>query len=306
MSVSGEGQQRRSGTLALNIRGWGHGQVGPTAQRDLGDSPADGAHSDQGYVADLPFSGGTNKSHSAGPVSLWWAPVDVSTTALRELAACLSSEERQRADRFRRPIDRGRFLATRGRLRHLLARQLGCAPAEITIVTGEYGKPRLACSELSFSVARTGGIALYATSWTIEVGVDIEAIRVTADVDGIAARFMSPAEQRALASLPPEQHLAASFQCWTRKEAFVKGIGTGLGFPLRDVDVWDGGRRPAMVSGWSVHDVYVAPRLAAAVAGASLGDWVPQVPHRLGALSLNHSYRPSPGCSPAGLAVAGG
>jgi 4'-phosphopantetheinyl transferase len=128
--------------------------------------------------------------------------------------------------------------------------------------------------------------------------VDIEAIRATADIDGIVPRFMSSAEQRLLASLPPAQRLAAFFQCWTHKEAYVKGIGTGLSFPLRDIDVWDGSRRAATVSGWSVHQVDVAPGFAAAVAGASLGDWVPQDPCRLDTLRLDDSYRPSPGCSP--------
>ena len=35
-----------------------------------------------------------------------------------------------------------------------------------------------------------------------EVGVDIEKIRPTVDIEGIAARFFSPAERQALASLP--------------------------------------------------------------------------------------------------------
>ena len=140
----------------------------------------------------------------------------------------------------------------------------------------------------------------------MEVGVDVEAIRATADVDGIAARFFSRAEQRALASLPRAQRLAASFHCWTRKEAYVKGIGTGLSFPLRNVDVWDGSRRPATVSGWSVHQVDVSPEFAAAVAGAGLGNCVPEVPRRLGASSLDLSYRPPLGRSRATLAVPGG
>jgi 4'-phosphopantetheinyl transferase len=281
-------------------------RVRPTEERRLPDSPADGALYDQGYVERLSVPAGTDESQAGARLSLWWAPLDISASALRGLAACLSSEERQRADRFRRALDRGRFLAARGWLRHLLASQLGCARDEITIVTGDSGKPRVACSDLSFSAARTASIALYATSWWMEVGVDIEAIRATADVDGIPARFMSPAEQRALASLPAAQRLAAFFQCWTRKEAYVKGIGTGLSFPLRDVDVWDGGRQPATVSGWSVHQVDVAPGLVAAVAGASPGDWVPPLPRQLGASSLDHSYRPSPGCSPAGLVAPTG
>ncbi len=131
----------------------------------------------------------------------------------------------------------------------------------------------------------------------MEVGVDIEAIQATADIDGISARLMSPAEQRSFASLPPAKRRAAFFQCWTRKEAYVKGIGTGLSFPLREVDVWDGGRRPATVSGWSVHQVDVAPGFAAAVAGAGLGYWVPPVPRRLGASGLERFYQLQAGCS---------
>jgi phosphopantetheinyl transferase len=131
----------------------------------------------------------------------------------------------------------------------------------------------------------------------MDVGVDVEVIRATADIDGIAARFFSRAEQRALASLPPAQRLAASFQCWARKEAYVKGIGAGLTFPLRTVEVWVGGRRPVTVSGWSVHQVDMAPGFAAAVAGADIGAWVPKVPGRLGAeVGLDRS-REQPSCN---------
>jgi 4'-phosphopantetheinyl transferase len=224
-------------------------------------------------------------SQTGAHLSLWWAPLDISASALRGLAACLSLEERQRADRFHHPLDRGRFLAARGWLRRLLASQLLCAPGEVRLVTGDCGKPRLTRSDLCFSAARSAGIALYATSWRMEVGVDVEAIRATADIEGIAARFFSRAEQRALASLPPAQRLVAFFQCWTCKEAYVKGIGAGLSFPLRTVDAWVGGGQPAIVSGWSVHQVDVAPGFAAGVAGAGLGEWFPKVPRRLGAPS---------------------
>ena len=118
----------------------------------------------------------------------------------------------------------------------------------------------------------------------MDVGVDVEEIRASADLDGIAARFFSPAEQRALASVPRSQRTAASVQCWTRKEAYVE-LGAGLSFPLRTVDVWAGDRQRTIVSGWSIHQVDVAPGFAAAVAGADLGDWVPDVPRQLAAPS---------------------
>lgn len=275
--------------------------AGPPPRGNCGGSPAPARS--RAYI-EVPS--GTDKSQDESRVSLWWASLDVSGSALRKLTAGLSSEERQRADSFRRPLDRRRFLAARGWLRHLLASQLGCVPGDVTQVTGDRGKPRLSRSDLSFSASRSANIAVYATSWKIDVGVDVEAIRTIADVDGIVARFMSPAEQRALASLPPAHRLPAFFQCWTRKEAYGKGIGTGLGVPLADLDVWDGGRRQVTVSGWSIHQVDVAPGFAAAVAGTGPSDWVPQVPRRLVASRLAYSYRPPPGRSPRALVAQGG
>lgn len=214
-------------------------------------------------------------------LSLWWGSLDVSSSRLRDLTASLSPEELQRAVGFHRPLDRARFLAARGWLRRVLARELRCAPGDVPIVTGELGKPRLSRSELCFSASRSEGVALYATSWRMDVGVDVEAIEPTADVDRIAAKFFTTAEQRALFALSPAQRLVAFFQCWTRKEAYVKGIGAGLGFPLDTVDVWAGGAQRAIVTGWSIYQVDVAPGFAAAVAGANLDERAPSAPRDL-------------------------
>ncbi len=61
----------------------------------------------------------------------------------------------------------------------------------------------------------------------------------------------------------------------------MKGTGAGITFPLQTVDVWGGGRQPAIFSNWSVYEVDVAPGYAAAVAGAGLGERVPKAPHKL-------------------------
>jgi 4'-phosphopantetheinyl transferase len=96
--------------------------------------------------------------------------------------------------------------------------------------------------------------------------VDVEEIRPSSDFDGLAARFFSPAEQRRLSSLAPAQRMVATFQCWTCKEAYGKATGVGLSFPLLTVDTWVGDGRPALVSGWSVEAVAVAPGFVGAVA----------------------------------------
>ncbi len=216
------------------------------------------------------------------------APLDTRVlTELERLAECLTAEERERVRRFHRPLDGRRFLAARGWLRHALASELRCAPRDVQIVQRDGGKPRIEGADLHFNASRSAGTALYATSWEMEVGVDIEAIVAAPDLDAVAARFFSGSEQRTLASLDADRRLVGFFECWTRKEAYVKGIGAGLTFPIATVDVWGGTDAPATVAGWSVHRVDIAPGFAAALAGAGDGDWVPKVPRELALSGMN-------------------
>jgi len=216
-------------------------------------------------------------------LSLWWAPLDIPASSLARLAGWLSQEERERADGYHDPLDRDRFMAARGWLRQLLASQLRCSPNEVRIVTAQNGKPGIESSDLKFSASRSAGMALFATSPIAEVGIDIERIRASADVDidDITATFFSAKERAALTALPPEQRLAASFQCWTCKEAYGKGIGTGLSFPIQSIDVWSWNSRVAMVGEWTIHQVEVTPGFAAAVAGEALEGWFPTAPRRV-------------------------
>ncbi len=225
------------------------------------------------------------EDRSDQPLSLWWAALDAPESAAltRELTTTLSPEEERRADRLERPPDRARFRVARGWLRRLLAAELGCTPGEVSFLVDEGGKPRVAGAKLRFSAARSQGVALYAISWRMEVGVDVEAIRASTDVEGLAERFFTRGEQRALAALAPERRVRGAHECWTRKEAYVKGIGAGVSFPLNTFEAWsaDGGK--ATVGEWSIHGVDLGPGLAAAVAGGDPGDWRPGAPSRLAA-----------------------
>src|SRR5262249_56606268 len=85
-----------------------------------------------------------------------------------------------------------------------------------------------------------------------------------------AERLFSPEERRRLSALPPEQWRDGFYNCWTRKEAFVKALGLGLSHPLDSFDVAVEPGEPATllspVGGWSMQGF--APRpgyLAAAV-----------------------------------------
>jgi 4'-phosphopantetheinyl transferase len=62
-------------------------------------------------------------------------------------------------------------------------------------------------------------------------------IRHDVDAEDIPKRFFSSAEQKMLDALQGEAKFRGFFNCWTRKEAYLKAVGSGLSLPLRDFDV---------------------------------------------------------------------
>lgn len=146
----------------------------------------------------------------------------------------LSVEERERIGRKRQAIDRQRDLTSRAGLRRLLGTYIGCSPGEIAFATGASGKPVLApCPggpRLEFNISHAGEWVLLAFAHA-RVGVDVEAWREI-DHDEIVRHYFAPAEQAAWEGVPAAKRLPVFFSAWTRKEAYVKALGTGLTTPL--------------------------------------------------------------------------
>jgi len=121
-----------------------------------------------------------------------------------------------------------RYAAGRALLRVLLGRCLGIGPAEVRFRYERYGKPALDGADLFFNMSRSGGYALYAVTREREIGVDIEEIRDIPEMDRIAGSHFSGAELRHYCSKSGWIKRQAFFQLWTRKEALLKAVGTGL------------------------------------------------------------------------------
>lgn len=174
-------------------------------------------------------------------VHVWHVSLDTSPLRLSSLWAVLDEAEKARAERFHFARDRVRFVAARGTLRVILGRYLDRDPARIALVYGVQGKPVLDPSagdaRASFNVSHSADLALVAVCLGRQIGVDLERIRPDIAAEDIARRFFSPRENAALSALPPEHRVAAFFNCWTRKEAFVKALGEGLALPLDHFDV---------------------------------------------------------------------
>ena len=176
----------------------------------------------------------------AGILDVVIARLDIGAEAADASAALLSCEERERACRFAGDLERRRFMVARARLRQLLGVRLGVAPEALELEYAVGGKPRLHPrfgGDLRFNVSHYQDVAAFAFANGREVGIDIEGVRNLAEADAIAALAFSPREHRTYLALDPEQKPLGFFNCWTRKEAFVKAIGEGLRHPLHRFDV---------------------------------------------------------------------
>jgi 4'-phosphopantetheinyl transferase len=167
-----------------------------------------------------------------GTVHVWSAQLDVPPSQLQALARLLSSGETERAARLRIDRDRRQFVARRGLLRVILGRYAGSAPEDLSFQYGEYGKPSLeagtADPSLSFNLSYSHGVALYAIARAREVGVDIERVREEMRHTELAERYFSAGERAELRTLPAGSVPRGFFNGWTRKESYVKALGTGL------------------------------------------------------------------------------
>jgi len=230
---------------------------------------------------------GTVMPIAGGTVEVVSVRLDAELSAASELVQWLSDDERLRARRFVFERDRYRYIVGRAQLRKFLALRLGVQPDAVELVYGRHGKPalsrRFAGLELHFNIAHSEDVAVYAFSREREIGVDVEAVREMEDADEIAARFFSRSENDAYRALDPRERALGFFNCWTRKEAFIKAIGDGLCYPLGRFDVSLTPGVPAKIlriedtpgddSGWWLESFVPVPGFVAAVVTGNVGDW---------------------------------
>ena len=196
---------------------------------------------------------------AADDLHLWRVSLDIPVATAGRLPQVLSSDEKSRAAAFHFDIDRNRFVVARGCLRIILGLYLKTDPAEIRFIYAAHGKPSIVSPltpALDFNVAHSGGLLLCAITNGCEVGVDLEAIRADFPADQIAARFFSASEVARLRSLPVSEQITGFFNCWTRKEAFLKAKGTGLSLTLDQFDVTLAPDEPAVLlrTEWDSHE----------------------------------------------------
>jgi 4'-phosphopantetheinyl transferase len=169
-------------------------------------------------------------------IHVWRADLTAADDGVGEL---LSSDERERGQRFVFAKDRERWLRARGILRALLGIYLDLDASELRFTTGPHGKPALLSGSVSlhFNVSHSEDLALYAFA-KIPVGVDVEIERPGIDAIALAERAFDRDQADRLRRLPAGERERAFLRVWVRHEASLKCRGDGLGAYLDQSGLW--------------------------------------------------------------------
>lgn len=175
-------------------------------------------------------------------VQIWLLSLEGDDGLIASYAALLSPDERGRADRYRFERDRRGFIACRAQLRSLLTHYVGGAPAQIRFRYNPFGKPELtptlASSTVEFNVSNSGTYAACAVAARRRVGVDLEQLNPSTNLQPAAHEILSPSEHAELgATSCTGERSRQLLRIWTRKEALLKAWGTGLSTSMREVTV---------------------------------------------------------------------
>ena len=152
-----------------------------------------------------------------------------------DLLSLISNERQDKVKNSRFDIDRKLSLCSELLIRYQACKELNILNKEIVFLKNKNGKPFLMnYSEFQFNISHTRNAIVVAFS-NNEIGVDIESIKPIDIV--IANRFFTPSEQGYIVLHDNPDY--AFYEVWTKKEAYIKYIGTGLSTPLNSFDVLD-------------------------------------------------------------------
>lgn len=178
-----------------------------------------------------------------GDLHLWFTSLKCTSTPLEQLKQLLSPDELARSQRFKAREAQEHFIAGRGILKQILSRYLHLPANQIQLTYESLGKPKLDESlqhiypNLAFNLSHSHGVALYGISATSFLGVDLEHRARELSFDEIAQRFFSPAEVQEIQQAQGENKKICFYNIWTKKEALLKALGTGLHSPLSQFTV---------------------------------------------------------------------
>ena len=162
---------------------------------------------------------------------------DFSSEILLSLES-LNKDDKLKAGKVRDSEDKITMLTCYTMLRMIISKRLNINPIDISFVTGTNGKPKIKDDSLFFNISHTRDSFAFALSEHFCIGVDLEALNKNLNFEPVIKRFFSKKEcEFILESKRSSRN--RFFLLWTRKEALLKAIGTGIVSHLSHIEVSD-------------------------------------------------------------------
>lgn len=106
--------------------------------------------------------------------------------------------------------------------------------SDTSITKNKYGKPSLTeYPDIKYNISHADGISACMVS-EHECGIDCENVREYRP--NVMKRAFSDEEKNMIDSAPENQKNLLFFRLWTLKEAYIKAIGMGLSFPMKQAN----------------------------------------------------------------------
>ena len=158
----------------------------------------------------------------------------------------LSDKEIHRSKRFIKKADERTYVITHALVNRKIAGLLGKDFNELKINYFDNKKPIVEGSAIDFILSHSADYFAFAMSnlEKIYVGVDIEVVRENLDMEPIVHHYFHKNEISYILNSGSNNHTRQRrfYEVWTRKEAFLKMLGTGLSEKLSEIDMSPGER----------------------------------------------------------------
>ncbi|RUR17676.1 4'-phosphopantetheinyl transferase superfamily protein [Legionella sp. km535] len=164
---------------------------------------------------------------------VWRINLDIEVPSIDDCLDILSADEQQKAFNYAFPQDQKRYIAGRYVLRVILSKYISIRPNKINFIYNQYGKPFLKNREIEFNLSHSNNQALLAISNSL-CGVDIEFKNMDLNLLDLASEILCTNEYKQFASLTAMQQKEIFYHIWTFKEAFVKCLGLGFSFDVKN------------------------------------------------------------------------
>ncbi len=175
-----------------------------------------------------------------GSTDLWFADLDLTSLQGNNFKGLTEPAEIIRSQAIGDLAQRERFILSRIILREILSLYLQKPPTTLKFIFGPHSRPALESGDLEFNYSHSKSLFLLAVANIAPLGVDIEAPRCVSAAEQIAKRVFSESECKSLHEASLKSNIARDnffLNCWTRKEAVLKSMGTGFTFPAKDITV---------------------------------------------------------------------